>query len=515
MLNATPLLRLYADRRSALLGRQDSVKVQRTELQRLLHLACQTRFGREHAFSEISDVASYQARVPLRRYDDFWRDYWQKAFPVLTDLCWPGPIPYFAATSGTTTGRTRYIPVSRSMIASNQRAALDVFVHHLHARSGSRVLGGMNFMLGGSTALKQEAPGIQSGDLSGIAASEVPWWARPRFFPPKSIALMADWEAKMDALARLSLSQDIRSLGGTPSWILLFFAKLAELRPQLVHRCKSYFPNFELFIHGGVNFAPYSRQFDEFFRGSNTDMRETYAASEGFIAAADRDHGDGLRLIVDGGIFYEFVPVSEIDAHNPERHWIGTVERDINYAVVLSSCAGLWSYVLGDTVRFVETRPPRLLITGRLTYSLSAFGEHLIGEEIDAAVAAAAQAIDCHVIDYTVTTVFPSASNQRGGHLFLVEFSTQVDEAWLSDFARSLDEALCSENQDYRDHRAGDFGMVPPRLYAVRPGSFAAWLKSAGRLGGQNKVPRVLSDPAMVQELCGFLERNRMIYGSL
>jgi hypothetical protein len=514
MLDATPLLRLHTRRRSEQLARENAPEAQRIELLRLLRRARDTRFGVEHGFSGISGVAAFQQRVPLRRYDDFWRDYWRDRFPVLTDLCWPGTIPYFALTSGTTTGKTKYIPVSRAMNASNRRAVLDIFTHHLRTHLKSRVLAGKNFMLGGSTALTQEAPGIYSGDLSGIAAREVPWWVRPRFFPPWRYALIADWEAKIDALARLSLKEDIRTLSGTPSWVLLFFAKLAELRPELPRRSATYFPDLELFIHGGVNFAPYRRQFNELFEGSRAETREVYAASEGFIAIADREYGEGLRVIVDRGIFYEFVPVAEIDTREPTRHWLASVERDVNYAVVLSTCAGLWSYILGDTVRFIELRPPRVLITGRLAYSLSAFGEHLIGEEIEAAIEAAAAAIDCHVVDFTVLTIYPSSPQQRGGHLFIIEFSARLDDASLGAFARALDQRLCSENEDYRAHRSGDYGMAAPRVAAASPGSFAAWLRAEGKLGGQNKVPRVLHDPAVVRSLQEFLERDRRVYGT-
>jgi hypothetical protein len=514
MLDATPLLRLWARRRSEQLAREDAAEAQRTGLRRLIRRARDTRFGVEHGFSDISGVAAFQRRVPLRRYEDFWRDYWRERFPVLTDVCWPGTIPYFALTSGTTAGKTKHIPVSHAMNASNRRAALDLFTHHLRAHPASRVLAGKNFMLGGSTALRQEAPGIHSGDLSGIAAREVPWWARSRFFPPMRYALIADWETKIGALARLSLKEDIRTLSGTPSWVLLFFAKLAELRPEVRHRPARCFPDLELFIHGGVNFGPYRRRFDELFHGTRVQMREVYPASEGFIAVADRGYGEGLRLIVDHGIFYEFVPVAEIDAREPTRHWLGSAERDINYAIVLSTCAGLWSYVLGDTVRFVELRPPRVLITGRLSYSLSAFGEHLIGEEIEAAVEAAAAAVDRHVVDYTVTTIYPSSLQQPGGHLFVVEFSARLDDAGLAAFARILDEKLSSENEDYGAHRSGGYGMAAPRVAAVSPGSFAAWLKAQGKIGGQNKVARVLQDPALVGNLQEFLEREKRIYAA-
>ncbi|MBX5452944.1 MAG: GH3 auxin-responsive promoter family protein [Acidobacteriia bacterium] len=514
MFDATPLLRLFAGHRLKKLAHDDAQQTQRLVLLRLLRRARHTEFGQKHRFADISDITTFQRRVPLRHYEDFWREYWGRSFPILKNLCWPGTIPYFALTSGTTTGKTKYIPVSREMIASNKRGVLDAFTYHLRAHPKSRVLAGKNFMLGGSTSLKQEAPGIYSGDLSGIAAREVPWWVRPWFFPSLHYALIADWETKIDTLARLALHSDIRTIAGTPSWVLLFFAKLAEIRPDLPTRTTSYFPNLELFLHGGVNFEPYRRQFENLFQGSTVDMREVYTASEGFIAVADRGYGEGLRLMTDHGIFYEFVPVEEIESEKPPRHWLGSVEQGVNYAVVLSTCAGLWSYVLGDTVRFVERHPPRILVTGRLSYFLSVFGEHLIGEEIEAAVETAASAIGQHVVDYTVTPIYPSEPGQRGGHLFFVEFSTRIDDLSLTRFAQALDHALGDQNEDYRTHRLKDFGMAAPRIAAVLPGSFAAWLKAQGKLGGQNKVPRVLHDPAAVRALEEFLEREQRIYGA-
>jgi hypothetical protein len=508
MLDATPLLRLYARRRKAQLAAENAPEAQRSELLRLVRQAQETAFGVAHGFDGIGDVEDFQRRVPLRSYEDFWRDYWQARFPLLTDLTWPGTIPYFAATSGTTTGKTKYIPVSREMSASNRGAVLDLLAHHLAARPRSRLLAGKNFMLGGSTDLVERAPGVYSGDVSGIAANEVPWWVRPRYFPPRRYALMTDWEQKIDTLARLSLREDIRSLSGTPSWVLLFFAKLAELRPDLPRRSTSYYPELELFIHGGINFAPYRPQFEELLEGSRAESREVYAASEGFIAAADRGYGDGLRLIVDRGIFYEFVPVDEVGATEPTRHWLATAQSDVNYAIVLSTCAGLWSYLPGDTVKFVELRPPRLLITGRLSYFLSAFGEHLIAEEIETAVAAAGAEIGSQVADFTVTPIFPSAERQRGGHLYVVEFSAPVDSAMLARFARALDESLSAQNQDYRDHRSGGFGMEAPRVLAAKPGSFAQWMKSRGQIGGQHKVPRVIQDRELFRSLEEFLTRT-------
>ncbi|HEY1719714.1 MAG TPA: GH3 auxin-responsive promoter family protein [Magnetospirillaceae bacterium] len=504
MIDATPLLRLYTERRAAVLARQDAAEAQRVQLLRLVKRAAPTKFGRAHDFGSIRSVADFQARVPLRRYEDFWRDWWKDAFPILTDITWPGRIPFFAATSGTTTGNTKYIPVSRAMNKSNRRAALDLLAHHLTARPQSRIFGGRNFMLGGSTNLSQQAPGIRSGDLSGIAAQTVPRWARPRFFPPLRYALMDDWEKKIEALARLSLDANIVNLGGTPSWVLLLFERLAALQPDRPKRVASWYPDLELYTHGGVAFDSYRPRFKDLFKGSHAELREVYPASEGFVAVADRGEGEGMRLLADNGLFFEFVPVEEIDAPNPTRHWVDTIETGVNYAIILSTCAGLWSYVIGDTVRFVDRAPLRLLVTGRLTYMLSAFGEHLIGAELEAGISTAAQAVQRTVRDWTVTARMPEAiSSGRGGHLYIVEFdsATDDDEDALVRFAKALDADLIARNLDYAAHRSGGFGMDTPVVRAAPPGTFAAWMKSRGMLGGQNKVPRVIRDAALFQSL--------------
>jgi hypothetical protein len=397
------------------------------------------------------------------------------------------------------------------MVRANVRASADVMCYHLANRPRSRILGGRNLMLGGSTDLKVLAPGVRSGDLSGIAAVNVPHWARPRYFPPQDIALVADWEEKVERMARISLEADIRSISGTPSWLLLFFDRVAELSGG-EHRLARLYPNLELIGHGGVHFAPYRARFDALLEGSHAETREAYAASEGFIAAADRGPGEGMRLMLDNGLFFEFVPLEELGKPNPTRHWIANAELGVNYAVVLSSCAGAWSYVIGDTVELIERDPPRLLVTGRTSYSLSAFGEHLIDAEIEESVSAAARAIGASVTDYSVGPVFPSARGERGRHLYIVEFDREVaDPGKLETFARGLDQALAETNEDYAEHRAGGFGLDAPRVVEIRPGSFAEWMKRRGKLGGQHKVPRIINDETLLADLRGFAETARTI----
>lgn len=483
--DATPLLRAVARRRIARLGALDPAEAQRSLLLRLVRRAAATRFGTAHGFADIRSVGSYQARVPLRRYEQFWEQWWRDSAPALVDATWPGRVPYLALSSGTTSGTTKYLPVTRAMVRANRGAALDTLAWHLHAHPGSRVFGGLSFMLGGSTALEHVAPGVRQGDLSGIAAAEVPRFLRAWSWPPRRLALTADWDRKLAALAEETPVGSVRALTGTPSWLLVLFERLAARRggsPPL--------PGLELLVHGGVAWAPYRDRIAPYLP-PGCATREVYPASEGFVAIADRGDGEGLRLCLDRGCFFEFVPVTELDAPAPRRHWAATVETGLEYAVAVTSCAGLWSYLLGDTVRFVDRAPPRLVVTGRTAYGLSTFGEHLTGEEIEAALLGAAAAEGLLVAEYTVGPVFDGA---RGGHRWLVETTAPVDAEAAAALADALDAALQRANDDYAAHRRGA-QLAPPEVVPLPPGAFAAWMRAQGKLGGQHKVPRVVADP--------------------
>ncbi|MEC9347313.1 MAG: GH3 auxin-responsive promoter family protein [Pseudomonadota bacterium] len=498
MIDATPLLRTYSRWRGRQLARLDPAAVQERELLKLVRRAARTRFGRDHGFDAIRSVADFQARVPVRSHEALWTRYWQPSFPILDNVTWPGRVPYFAVTSGTTSGKTKYIPVTPEMIASNKRAAVDVMVHHLLNHPAARPLSGKTFMLGGSTDLVEEAPGVLSGDLSGIAMHAQSAWMRPFGFPPTDIALIADWEKKLDILARRALDEPITVLTGTPSWMLILFDRMEALsgdRPPL--------PRLELVVHGGVSWDLYRARFRPHLERSGALTREVYPASEGFIASADRGDAEGLRLYLDTGLFLEFVPLEDLGSDQPTRHWAGTIETGVDYAVVISSCAGIFACMLGDTVRFVDRDPPRLLITGRTSYMLSAFGEHLIGDEIDHGIEAAAAATGRVVTEYTVGPVLPDAAGHLGHHRFIVEVEGDVPDAETSArFADALDRALSERNDDYRAHRTDGTGMGPPDLRFVPPGAFRDWMRLKGKLGGQHKVPRVMNDPERFAAMC-------------
>ncbi len=479
MIDGTPVLRAIARRRVAQMEALEPAVAQEGLLLRLVSRARDTRFGRAHGFDAVRSVADFQARVPLRRYEAFWEEWWKPGFPELRDASWPGPMPYFALSSGTTSGTTKHIPVSAEQMRANRGAALDMLCWHLANHPRSRPFAGLSFMLGGSTALRELAPGVRAGDLSAIAAVEVPRLLRAWSWPPDRIALMSDWDAKLEALTRETPRERVRVLSGTPSWVLMLLHRMAEGGAPAL-------PNLELLVHGGVAWAPYRDRFAPLLpKGCAT--REVYPASEGFCAIADRGDGEGLRLVLDRGLFFEFVPVEELDAPNPTRHWVADVETGVDYAVVLSSNAGLFGYVLGDVVRFVDSRPPRLLVTGRTAWMLSAFGEHVTGEEMAAALDAAARQAGATIGEWCCG---PEFVGTLGRHRILVECAAPAPG-----LAQALDAALMAANEDYEAHRRGG-QMAPPEVDTLRPGAFEAWMRGTGRIGGQNKVPRVIADPA-------------------
>jgi hypothetical protein len=453
----------------------------------LLRRAARTAFGRAHDFAAIRSIDDYQRRVPLRDYEAFWTQWWGPAFPRVGGLTWPGPIRYFANSSGTTQGSTKRIPLSDAMVHTNRVAALEVLAWHFAMRPGDNILAGHSVFLGGSTKLEALAPGIHAGDLSGIAAVERPIWARGHVLPHGELAQLTDWRLKMQGLAALALKRPITNISGTTSWLLLFFEIAASLG-RAGDRLQDLFPALELIVHGGVGFPPYQDRFAYWLEGSTAVMREVYAASEGFIAIADRGESDGMRLLLDRGLFFEFVDPADMGSAACDRRWIGDAELNKEYALVLTTNSGLWSYVLGDTVRFVSRAPPRILITGRLSWTLSVAGEHLTGSDLDTAVSDAARAVGRQVVEYTAAPVQPDAQDARAGHLFAVELDGPADSAV---FARALDAALERVNDDYAAHRAGDFGLRPPQIRLLAAGSFERWMERRGKLGGQNKVPRV------------------------
>ena len=497
----------YARRRMRALDRLDPVAVQDRTLRSLLRAASKTRFGRDHRFDEVGTVADFQRHVPLRTYEDLWQHYLKDHYPVFEDLTWPGKIPYLALTSGTTTGATKYIPVSHAMVASNRKAAQTMVAADLTARPGARIFLGRLFFLGGSTDLEEPAPGVGQGDLSGIAAKTVGPLLRPYTFPPLDLALDPNRDRKLAALVERSLSEPITLVSGVSSCLVTLFQRLLEKSGKAT--VAEVWPRLEVVVHGGVKFDPYRDTFQALLGSTAIRLQESYPCSEGFIAFGDPATGL-LRLLLDHGLFYEFVPVDELDAERPARHWMGDVRTGLNYAIVVSTCAGMWAHIIGDTVRFESASPPLLTFTGRTKYTLSAFGEHLISEEVEGAVAAASAGTGASVRDWHVGPVF---HDPLGHHLFVFEFLRPPSD--LAAFRHALDGELSRRNAHYQWFRAEGGGLPLPSLVMAGSDAFDDWMRSRGQLGGQHKVPRMDSSGTLTAELVAFLRTQERIAAEL
>ncbi|MCS6962052.1 MAG: GH3 auxin-responsive promoter family protein [Deltaproteobacteria bacterium] len=502
--------KFFAKNRVKYLNQIDPIKAQASTLKKILSLARSCKFFKDHGLSEKMTVEDYQKCVPLRTYEDFWNEYMKSSFPVVSDLIWPGTINYFSWTSGTTSGARKYIPYNQLLKSNYTWAGIDLLAFHFANKENSALFTGKFLSLTSNESFEEIAPKIFLGEISGFSTKGIPFPFTLFKFPPSSITKIKDWAKRVEEIVKAIGNENITGIGGMPSWLLVFFEQLGLAKGVEEGFLSRLFPNLQLLVHGGVNFTPYHDRFRKFCEGLNVDFREIYPASEGFIAVADREFGDGLRLLCNHLLFFEFVPAEELNSKNPTRKWLANVEKGVNYAVVLTNPAGFWSYVLGDTVRFVELNPPRILITGRTKFSLSAFGEHLIGEELENAVTYASDCLGFSVVDYTVFPEFISdVPGIVGRHVFLIEIAEEnyINEEEVS---RHLDEKLLSLNDDYKDHREPGCGLAPPKVILAPRGFFANWMKNQNKLGDQFKVPRVLTSE-QGKNILAHLNKSQMV----
>jgi hypothetical protein len=479
-------------RRHALaeLSRRAAV-VQESTLLDLVARARGTEFGRAHDFGGIRSIADYQRRVPVRQYLDF-RALWERERAGETDVTSPGRPHYWVKTSGTTAG-DKYIPVTPDAFRSHRKGGWDALLLAAERVGGANLLGGPMLFLGGSTSLRPIGAGCEVGDLSGLVVQQLPPGLRSRYAPGPDIAAIPDWEERIAKVAARVERQDLRLIGGMPSWLLILFEHVARARQTGGHPIRDLracWPHLRVLVHGGMSFAPYRRVFEDWMGGA-LERIEVYPASEGFVAIQTEREG-GLTLMLDYGIFYEFVPVEDLGADRPRRHTVVEVELGRAYAVLLTTAAGLWSYLLGDTVRFTGRDPLRLEITGRTRHFVNAFGENVIVEEVEQALCEACRRAEADVVEFTVAPHYPSPTDGRGGHDWLIEF--RVPPRAPAEFVGALDETLTRLNTDYRTKRTGGIGMREPRVLAVPPGTFHRWMRSEGKLGDQHKMPRVTND---------------------
>ena len=500
---ADAVLVQYAHARTASLDRMDAGKVQHNTLLKLVRHARNTRFGRDHDFDRLSSVADYQARVPVRDYEFFWDTYWKDAYPRLDNITWPGKIPYYALSSGTTSGATKYIPVSWEMVSSNRKTAFTTLALFRHANPAAKLFTGKFFFLGGSTDMRKQADGSLAGDLSGIAAKELKEFLRPYTFPPAEDARITDWKEKVMRFADLSARESITAISGIPAWMQRLFHHVKQVTGKKT--VAEVWPDLRLIVHGGTKFDPFRDLFRKEIGSKLVKFCEVYPCSEGFIATEDPRYGL-LRVVPDHDVFFEFVPVEDLGKDRPARHTLANVELGVQYAVVITSCAGVWSYVVGDTVAFERRDPPLIRFTGRTKYFLSAFGEHLISEEVEKAVAHACRVCGVYQVDFHVGPVFPSDPSKPGHHLYLVEFVEAVPD--LARFAREIDEELTRINEDYGPHRVGDLAMLVPEIRAVKRGGFEEWMRARGKFDVQSKVPRMDNSGKMTRDMAAWFAEH-------
>jgi hypothetical protein len=464
---------------------RDAMTLQEATLRSLVRCGRRTRFGREHDFDGAATIAAYQTRVPLREYLEF-KPRLEQALEGELDVVWPGRPTYWVKTSGTTAG-DKALPVTSEALASQRRGGWDALTLAAERVGATRLLGGPMLFLGGCTALTPIGAAGLCGDLSGLVARRLPPVIRNLYSPGPELAAIPDWETRIAAIAQRVAGQDLRLISGMPSWLLILFEHVQRLYPGSAGALGARWPNLGVFIHGGVAFAPYQDLFEQTV-GRSLERVEVYPASEGFVGLQTERTG-GLTLMLDYGIFYEFVPVEDLGASRPRRHTVADVELERPYTVALTTPAGLWSYVLGDVVRFTAREPLRLEIVGRTRHFVNAFGENVIVEEVERALVEACRRTHAEAVEFTVAPAYAVAIDARGRHDWLIEFATPPASA--ATFARVLDETLKQLNTDYRVKRTGDLGMTAPRLVPLPRGTFYAWMRSRGKLGGQHKVPRV------------------------
>jgi GH3 auxin-responsive promoter len=450
-----------------------------------------TSFGEDHDFNGIRDHADYMKRTPVRDYEGI-STYIERLKNGEENVLWPGKPLYFAKTSGTTSG-VKYIPISKSSIGNHINTAKDALLSYVADSGNASFLNGKMIFLSGSPEMETTA-GIATGRLSGIVNHHVPNYLRGNQLPSYKTNCIEDWETKLTEIVKETRDQKMTLISGIPPWVQMYFDYLVEEQKKPISEI---FPDFSLFVHGGVNFEPYRNKLWETV-GKEIDSIETFPASEGFFAYQDLKISEGLILNIDAGIFYEFIPMEEFHSNNPRRLNLREVELDVQYSLVLTSNAGLWSYSIGDTIKFVSKNPYRLVVTGRVKHFISAFGEHVIGEEVENSMRKTL--IDfpsVHVLEFTVA---PQINPEKGksSHEWLVEFA-QAPES-LSDFAKTLDENLQEANSYYKDLIQGVI-LRPLKITPLQKNAFREYMKSIGKLGGQNKVPRLSNDRKIADNL--------------
>ena len=467
------------------------VETQKRVFEHLLRKAADTEFGRDHGFRNISGYREYAGRVPVRDYEDL-KPYVEKVVAGEKDILWPGKPLYFAKTSGTTSG-AKYIPLTRESMPTHIDAARNAILCYINDTGKSDFVDGKMIFLQGSPEL-DEKNGIKLGRLSGIAAHYVPGYLQRNRMPSWETNIIEDWETKVEAVVDETLKEDMSVISGIPSWVQMYFERLQARTGKKVGEI---FPNFNLFIYGGVNFEPYRAKFESLI-GRKVDSIELFPASEGFFAFQDRQDEKGMLLQLDSGIFYEFIKADEFYSENPRRYTIGEVELGINYVLIISTTAGLWAYNIGDTVQFTSLAPYRVIVSGRIKHFISAFGEHVIAKEVEQAMQEATAGTGVQISEFTVAPQITPQGDQLPYHEWFIEFEEEPKD--LDTFAVALDRSLQQQNSYYLDLIEGKI-LQQLKISRVPANGFQQYMKSIGKLGGQNKLPRLSNDRKIAEAL--------------
>ncbi|MAZ73143.1 MAG: hypothetical protein CMC70_08330 [Flavobacteriaceae bacterium] len=460
------------------------VQTQKRVFDNLIKTAAETSFGKAHSFAEISSYQDFARHVPIRDYEDL-KPYVEKVVAGESDILWPGKPLYFAKTSGTTSG-AKYIPLTKESMPSHIQAARNAILCYIHETGNADFVDGKMIFLQGSPEM-DEKNGIQLGRLSGIVAHYVPNYLQKNRLPSWETNCIEDWETKVDAIVEETKDQDMTVISGIPSWVQMYFERLIAKTGKPVGEL---FPNFNLFIYGGVNYEPYRAKFEALI-GRKVPSIELFPASEGFFAFQDTQQEKGMLLQLNSGMFYEFVEANLFFEENPPRLTIGEVAVGVNYVLLISSNAGLWAYNVGDTIQFTSLKPYRVMVSGRIKHFISAFGEHVIGKEVEQAMKEAIDTFNFSISEFTVAPQTETSAGELPYHEWFIEFESEPEN--LQQIAQQLDASMQQQNSYYFDLIEGKV-LQPLKIKVLPKDSFQKYMKSQGKLGGQNKVPRLAND---------------------
>lgn len=471
------------------------IDVQNELLQKLVTTAKNTEFGTEYNFSSIKNYKDFSNTVPIQQYESI-EPLIERCRKGEQNLFWPTKIKWFAKSSGTTNAKSKFIPVSDEAIEyCHFKAGKDMLCMYINNNEEAQLFTGKSLRLGGSSAIYEDNDSY-FGDLSAIIIENMPFWADFSSAPKQEVALMGEWETKMEAIIDETINENITSLAGVPSWMLVLLNRVLEKTGK--DNILEVWPNLEVYFHGGVNFNPYREQYKKLIPKKEFKYYETYNASEGFFAIQDQNNSDELLLMLDYGIFYEFIPMSEYNGENSVAIPLSEVKKDVNYAIVITTNGGLWRYLIGDTIKFTSTNPYRIKITGRTKHHINVFGEELIIENAEEALKTASDKTNSEVKEYTVGPVFMNGK-ENGAHEWIIEFKKAPEN--LAFFTEMLDNSLKSCNSDYEAKRYNNMTLSMPKVNQAREGLFYDWLKEKGKLGGQHKVPRLSNTRCFLEEL--------------